>query len=372
MAQRTYQAIDKTIDGLRISEFDAVSNLLAQPFNENNEYGVGRYVSYEGVIYQKTFETKLINKIKQPYETQLEGNPCTINGITWTVNSIGGIIANGTATEDSYYTLNGSNRVSMGTFSLSGCPSNGSSSSYHLIAHFIIPPTAEIDGGTLLLSYGENIFDLSTITQGVRLERDGTFPEVANGWVSDYIEVNENSHYYVVEGIPSPYVVCYDTSKNYLGSVDASEYTTLLNNTEYIRITGQIQTVSAAEVKEVDGKEGEAVEGGVISPWTFSSETVDGGQIGAWENYFDIADEGDGITFELKESMNISSYELYCVIKEGASVDNIIFYPQLEEGSSTSHYQTPNRLVEPWIREHWQYVEPDELGITEKPPQVII
>lgn len=271
MAQRTYQAIDKTIDGLRISEFDAVSNLLAQPFNENNEYGVGRYVSYEGIIYQKIFETELINKIKQPYETQLESNPCTINGITWTVNSTGGIIADGTATEDSYYILNSSNRVSMGTFSLSGCPLNGSSSSYHLIAHFIIPPTAEID----------------------------------EGGFSDW-------------------------------------------------------------------EEGEAVEGGDISPWTFFSEAVDGGQLGAWENYFDIVDTGDGITFELKESMNISSYELYCVIKEGASVDSIIFYPQLEEGSSISHYQTPNRLVEPWIREHWQYVEPDELGITERPPQVII
>ena len=273
MAKRTYQAIDKTIDGLKISEFDEASNLIAQPFNENNEYGVGRYVSFEGDIYQKIVETERINLLNQPYVTQINGNPYTSNGITWSVNSGGGIVANGTATADSYYSLYQDiiyEYMDAEEYTLSGCPESGSSSEYYLLAHFILPPSAEIDGGAM-----------STWNTG-------------------------------------------DTAND-----------------------------------------------GTMSPWTYTP-TTEGVSLASWENYFDEFDFGNGNTFEMPQDQLITGLEISCVIKAGNSVSNLIFYPQFQKDGAIDYYQQPNKLVEPWVEEHWQYVEPDELGITTRPPQIII
>ena len=53
MATRTYNAIDKTIDGLKLEEFDEEAEQLAQPFNNQEVYDIGRYVVYDDCIYQK-------------------------------------------------------------------------------------------------------------------------------------------------------------------------------------------------------------------------------------------------------------------------------------------------------------------------------
>ena len=67
------------------------------------------------------------NLIPYPYNhTSL-----TTAGITWTVNADGTIIANGTATANSIFALAGySMRLSKGTYTLSGIPSNGSASTF--------------------------------------------------------------------------------------------------------------------------------------------------------------------------------------------------------------------------------------------------
>ena len=58
----------------------------------------------------------------------------TINGITYTINSDGTVIANGTATNLSTFHLisNTTLTLSAGTYILSGCPENGSDNTYRL------------------------------------------------------------------------------------------------------------------------------------------------------------------------------------------------------------------------------------------------
>ena len=104
MATRTYNAIDKTIDGLRLEEFDGAVEQLAQPFSNKNVYDIGRYVVYEGSIYQKITEPHIKNLLSRPYPLQLTtGNVLEENGITWSINTNGSITANGTATDDTSF-----------------------------------------------------------------------------------------------------------------------------------------------------------------------------------------------------------------------------------------------------------------------------
>lgn len=75
------------------------------------------------------------------YREYVAGTTYTSNGITWTVNNDGSVTANGTATADSNYSLNEykSNYVvpvmqlEVGQkYTVSGCPSGGSSSKYYI------------------------------------------------------------------------------------------------------------------------------------------------------------------------------------------------------------------------------------------------
>lgn len=56
----------------------------------------------------------------------------TISGITWTKNADGSVTANGTATETSVYTVKTPFTIPKGTWTLTGCPANGSSSTYFI------------------------------------------------------------------------------------------------------------------------------------------------------------------------------------------------------------------------------------------------
>lgn len=55
----------------------------------------------------------------------------TVNGVTFTVNEDGSVIVNGTATADTELYVRGTLNIS-GNYILSGCPSGGSSTTYHL------------------------------------------------------------------------------------------------------------------------------------------------------------------------------------------------------------------------------------------------
>lgn len=81
------------------------------------------YEPYTGNSYRVDFGGK--NKLNNTATTQ------TINGITFTVNSDKSVTVNGTATAHSLLYL-GSQTIPVGTYTLSGCPKNGSWSTYSL------------------------------------------------------------------------------------------------------------------------------------------------------------------------------------------------------------------------------------------------
>ena len=133
MATRTYNAIDKTIDGLKLEEFDEEAEQLAQPFNNQEVYDIGRYVVYDDCIYQKIVSPQKRNIISRPYIPQLEtGNIIEDNGITWTINTNGSITADGTATDDSTFIVNENITLDEDTdYTVSGCPENGTIDTYY-------------------------------------------------------------------------------------------------------------------------------------------------------------------------------------------------------------------------------------------------
>lgn len=82
------------------------------------------------------------NLLCYPYFRQTaSGSPYTINGITFTLNKNGSVTAKGTATANAWYQFtssqyphypNGQVCLPAGTYTISGCPAGGSSSTYSL------------------------------------------------------------------------------------------------------------------------------------------------------------------------------------------------------------------------------------------------
>ena len=115
-----------------------------------------------------------VNLVPWPYYGAIiSGDTYTSNGITWTVNLDGSITATGTATANSYFQLamenhpervNGEYCLPTGTYTLSGCPSEGSSTTCRLnIAVYTTPNTSE--GSNSYTEYGDGITFTPTSAQ---------------------------------------------------------------------------------------------------------------------------------------------------------------------------------------------------------------
>lgn len=86
--------------------------------------------------------TPIVNLLPSAYYREIvSSNPYVRSGITWTVNPDGSITATGTATSDSTYAVSGSMLTEMvpvitidpdKKYYLTGCPANGSSSTYRM------------------------------------------------------------------------------------------------------------------------------------------------------------------------------------------------------------------------------------------------
>ena len=170
MATRTYNAIDKTIDGLKLEEFDEAIEQLAKPFNNEEIYSAGRYVTHNNCIYQKIEEPKIRNLFKRPYPIQLStGNEVEIDGVTWTINNDGSITADGEAENDSVFELFLNLVIPQNKYMLSGCPENGSSSTYYEFAvlriNGISNPMGRADygGGVIIPNLNINYMSIELI-----------------------------------------------------------------------------------------------------------------------------------------------------------------------------------------------------------------
>lgn len=84
----------------------------------------------------KTAEQTTLNRSALGYQAKnlLKNTTNTVTnaGVTFTVNSDGSVVANGTSTGTAQITVNSSLYLESGEFILSGCPENGGSSKYEL------------------------------------------------------------------------------------------------------------------------------------------------------------------------------------------------------------------------------------------------
>ncbi len=96
-----------------------------------NVSGEGNPVTLEGLQGGVPFADITVsgkNLLTYPYVD----NSKTMNGITYTVNSDGSVIANGTATSASVFYFNGADLLPNCDYVLSGCPEGGGSSKYRI------------------------------------------------------------------------------------------------------------------------------------------------------------------------------------------------------------------------------------------------
>mgnify|MGYP006920937514 CR=1 FL=1 len=121
---------------LTVGKGSVMNNVLVKPQLEIGSTAT-EYLPYgqqsldvEKVIYNnETVWVKPVNLIKQPYNS----GSSSITGITWTINDANSISANGTATANSTFNICEID-VSNKQVKLSGCPENGSGSTYELYA----------------------------------------------------------------------------------------------------------------------------------------------------------------------------------------------------------------------------------------------
>lgn len=113
-----------------------------------------------------------INLVPWPYyRDAVSGSPYTSNGVTWTLNADGSVTAKGTATANSWYhcaanydptNVNGAYCIPAGTYTVTGCPAGGSSSTYYININLYDSTT----GATSVGSYNDygsgNTFSITT------------------------------------------------------------------------------------------------------------------------------------------------------------------------------------------------------------------
>lgn len=121
---------------------------MAQAYFLEDEYGekfytVGhadatfnRHGQLIGDVLDEISNNVAENLIPFPYYDMNFSNIKETNGIKFIVNSDGSITADGTATDDAYYTIRHktNERFSLpaGTYTLSGCPIGGSLNTFHM------------------------------------------------------------------------------------------------------------------------------------------------------------------------------------------------------------------------------------------------
>lgn len=116
---------------------------------EDSAWSELQELSVDGVCKQETTTGK--NKLPNNATSR------TINGVTFTKNSNGTVVANGTATASCFYNIISNNEVPITTTNLllSGCPLGGTSSSYRLRATYTDSSYSEDTGNSIKLKDGK-------------------------------------------------------------------------------------------------------------------------------------------------------------------------------------------------------------------------
>ena len=124
---------------IRVIKDVTYNNLIFKPMiiageneKEYEQYGATPSLKFPSEI--KTVKDNVNLTVANKNYINIENTSKTINGITFTVNSDGSILANGTATDRASYPIqNNFKKFEAGQYFVSGCPSGGSESTYYLI-----------------------------------------------------------------------------------------------------------------------------------------------------------------------------------------------------------------------------------------------
>lgn len=274
--------------------------ILSQKYTAE-KFTIRKTLNFGGLSQSTLFRVKKVkgatvkskNLIPYPYHETTK----TQNGITFTDNGDGSITVNGTATESASFYLKMRGSFPVGTYTISGkkdgiiinARKNGTSwieeaswssptgqfnegdvfdfSSIYVpkgtVANNVRIYPMFNEGETALpyqpyftglkhayinaiKSTGKNLFNKETATKGQALNVDtGGWYNSAERLISDYIQVSENSKYYI-NWVGIRWGCCYDSNKQYLGEIVRTKnyILTPLPNTAYIRITANLDELN--------------------------------------------------------------------------------------------------------------------------------
>lgn len=128
---------------------------MSLTLNDTVKYPINK-LTIDGVCEQETTSGK--NKLPNNAVSK------TLNGVTFTKNSDGTVVVNGTATTSCFYNIISDNKVPITTTNLilSGCPLGGTSSSYRLRATYTDTSYSEDIGSSIKLK-DEKVLQIVTI-----------------------------------------------------------------------------------------------------------------------------------------------------------------------------------------------------------------
>lgn len=269
------------------------------------------------------------NLIPYPYAQ----STLTENGVTFTVGTDGSVTANGTATADTTFPLtsSASYTVPKGSYTLSGCPTGGSGSTYALVL-----------GSNDYKDIGSGV----SRTYASDMSQD-IFIEIYSGYTANNLVFKPQLETGASATAYTPYV-------SDLSAVTVSRYgKNLLSYPYYEKSTtrnGITFTVNADGTVTANGTAtGDSyIE---LQPRTtvlkagqyFLSGCPDGGSYSTYTVYLSKtggglykADTGNGVSVNMEEDAQTI---IAISVAKGTTVSNLIFKPQLESGTAATGYE---------------------------------
>ena len=346
--------------GCYVYNGQTVNNLTFKPMlikdSEAHEYQppTANIKNRVGILEEET----AINLVPYPYR-HLNGR--TINGITWTVYGDGSVTGNGTATADTAFQLRVRNGapywyLEPGTYTVSGCPSTGSTSTYYihingskddgtnegLATDTGNGATFTIDRASATRPKGYNL----VVKNGITLNNVIFKPMLEKGFVAhDYKPTTKNLENRVTNLenvgenlIPYPYY--------HPNTFESNGITFTVNKDGSITTNG---TATADAIFNLGAR--------TIQPYWL----LDAGQYilsgcpaggGTDKYYFALgetnaagtgtnlaADTGNQVIFEIDSASAQRPKQTIIIIKSGQTVSNLTFYPMLEKGNVAHTYK---------------------------------
>lgn len=301
------------------------------------------------------------NSIKQnknlvPIDNLLSNK--TIDGITFTAPGDGSLIANGTATANCWYIISNNIKIKNGSYTLSGCPENGGSSTYNMRIRAINDSTAvksSYDTGNSVI-FDISSIKFSTITLVIYIAKGTTVenlvfkPQLELGKVkSDYISpVPSFDNPIEIESIgektknliPYPYTSTTKT-ENGITFTDNGDGSVMVNGTA----TANTFFTFNRNLENID-----ITKKYVLSGSSDISVYVALYQDNAWKKEIHSRNGSSVIIdFPSYTDVEYNRISIHAYVPSGKTVNNVIIKPQLELGTIASEYEPYNKYKIPII-----------------------